>query len=107
MVFLMEIAGFTFWMAFVAIAWVIAILLAKYLGILYVRMRILEAFRVKRLRQEIDKRKIDFMQMMDEHKELYEFVLGKKQSTKGTLDRIDEEVTGEIEDEPKKGKKAN
>lgn len=107
MTILMELANFAMAMVFVFVMLIATIFIYRAFGMLYVRLRILEAFRVKRLREEIGKRKIDFLQMMDEHKEICQFVLGKKQSTKGTLDRIDEEVTGEIEDEPKKGKKAN
>jgi hypothetical protein len=60
------------------------------------------AYKLKRLKQEIKKRGIDFDEMMQEYHELVTI----KFKRKGILNRVDEQVEGELDEEPAKKSKA-
>ena len=59
------------------------------------------AYEVKRLKQEIEKKGIDFDEMMQEYNEFVEINFRKK----GTLNKIDARVEGELEEETTKKQK--
>lgn len=63
------------------------------------------AYEVKRLKQEIEKKGIDFEEMMEEYNKFVKIDMSYKR--KGTLNKIDARVEGELEEEtdPKKNKK--
>jgi len=63
------------------------------------------AYELKRLKQEIEKRHINFDEMMNEYNKLVTIDMSYKR--KGTLNKIDARVEGELEEEPnvKKTKK--
>ena len=60
------------------------------------------AYKLKRLRQEIEKRNIDFDEMMNEYHDIVDI----KYKRKGILNRVDEQVEGELSEEPVEKTKA-
>ncbi len=62
------------------------------------------AYFLKRIRQQIEERKIDFEEMMQEYHESVK-IWKRNYSEKGVLDEIDEEIDGEIEDLEQTNKK--
>jgi len=56
------------------------------------------AYELKRLKQEIEKRAINFDEMMDEYHELVNISYKRK----GTLNKIDARIEGELEEETTK-----
>lgn len=72
------------------------------------RTEAVDAYIFKKIRLEVEKKKIDFDEMMREYYEYASISPGKykKRSlmTKGTLDYIDQEIEGIIESDKKKKK---
>lgn len=72
------------------------------------RMEAMDAYIFKKIRLEVEKRKIDFDEMMREYYSYASISPGKYRKrmprTKGTLDRIDEQIEGIIEADKKKKK---
>lgn len=68
------------------------------------KTEVTSAYFLKRIRQQIEERKIDFDEMMQEYHESVK-IWKQKYSEKGVLDQIDEEIDGEIVETETKTKK--
>ena len=79
-----------------------------YLWIMYkstkadiMKTEVTNAYFLKRIRQQVEERKIDFDEMMQEYHESVK-IWKQKFSEKGVLDQIDESIDGELEEPSKK-----
>ncbi len=96
--FASEIITLAVGLGMAAFVWGIVYFLYRIIMPCIVREDILEAYKIKRLKEEMKKRNIDMETMLQEHKEIKAMLnkISFKRSKKGTLDKIDEHIMGEL-----------